>query len=57
MNVVAIGQKVPNFTLPSSSGQEVSLNEYLGRKVILYFYPKNMTPACTQEGLRIPGRP
>lgn len=49
MNVVAIGQKVPNFTLPSSSGQEVSLSDYLGRKVILYFYPKNMTPACTQE--------
>lgn len=49
MNVVAIGQKVPNFTLPSSNGQEVSLSDYLGRKVILYFYPKNMTPACTQE--------
>jgi thioredoxin-dependent peroxiredoxin len=49
LNVVAIGQKVPNFTLPSSSGQEDSLGDYLGRKVILYFYPKNMTPACTQE--------
>lgn len=49
MNVVAIGQNVPNFTLPSSNGQEVSLSDYLGRKVILYFYPKNMTPACTQE--------
>jgi peroxiredoxin Q/BCP len=49
LNEVAIGQKVPNFTLPSSIGQEVSLNDYLGRKVVLYFYPKNMTPACTQE--------
>jgi peroxiredoxin Q/BCP len=49
LNEVAIGQKVPNFTLPSSIGQEVSLNDYLGREVILYFYPKNMTPACTQE--------
>lgn len=49
MNTIAIGQKVPDFTLPSSSGQEVSLRDYLGRKVILYFYPKNMTPACTQE--------
>jgi peroxiredoxin Q/BCP len=46
---VAIGQKVPNFTLPSSNGHEVSLSDFLGRKVILYFYPKNMTPACTQE--------
>lgn len=49
MNILAIGQKVPDFTLPSSSGQEVSLSDYLGRKVILYFYPKNMTPGCTQE--------
>jgi peroxiredoxin Q/BCP len=49
LNEVAIGHKIPNFTLPSSSGQEVSLNDYLGRKVILYFYPKNMTPGCTQE--------
>lgn len=49
MNTLAIGQKVPDFTLPSSSGQEVSLSDYLGRKVILYFYPKNMTPGCTQE--------
>lgn len=49
MNVVAIGQQVPNITLPSSTGQEISLSDYLGRKVILYFYPKNMTPACTQE--------
>lgn len=49
MSKVAIGQKVPDFTLPSSSGEEVSLSDYLGRKVIIYFYPKNMTPACTQE--------
>jgi peroxiredoxin Q/BCP len=49
LNEVAIGQKVPNFTLPASTGQEVSLSDYVGRKVILYFYPKNMTPACTQE--------
>lgn len=49
MNTLAIGQKVPDFTLPSSSGQVVSLSDYLGRKVILYFYPKNMTPGCTQE--------
>lgn len=43
------GQKVPDFTLPASNGQTVSLSDYRGRKVILYFYPKNMTPACTQE--------
>ncbi|WP_425415528.1 thioredoxin-dependent thiol peroxidase [Paenibacillus borealis] len=44
-----LGQKVPDFTLPASTGQEISLSQYLGRKVLLYFYPKNMTPACTQE--------
>ncbi|GGG10177.1 peroxiredoxin [Paenibacillus albidus] len=49
MNELIIGQTVPDFTLPASNGQEVSLSDYLGRKVILYFYPKNMTPACTQE--------
>ncbi|WP_036696724.1 thioredoxin-dependent thiol peroxidase [Paenibacillus taiwanensis] len=44
-----IGQLVPDFTLPGSSDQNVSLSNYRGRKVVLYFYPKNNTPACTQE--------
>lgn len=46
---IEIGHKVPDFTLPASTGQEISLSQYRGRKVLLYFYPKNMTPACTQE--------
>ncbi|WP_438447713.1 thioredoxin-dependent thiol peroxidase [Gorillibacterium sp. sgz5001074] len=46
---LAVGQTVPDFTLASTSGQEVSLSGYRGRKVVLYFYPKDMTPACTQE--------
>ncbi len=49
MNEIKIGQEVPDFTLPASTGQDISLSDYRGRKVILYFYPKNMTPACTQE--------
>lgn len=49
MNEIVIGQEVPDFTLPASSGQEVSLSDYRGQKVILYFYPRNMTPGCTQE--------
>jgi peroxiredoxin Q/BCP len=49
MEGIKIGQEVPDFTLPASSGQETSLSQYRGRKVILYFYPKNMTPGCTQE--------
>jgi peroxiredoxin Q/BCP len=47
--IIEIGQPVPDFTLPASTGGDISLSQYLGRKVLLYFYPKNMTPACTQE--------
>lgn len=49
MNEIQIGQEVPDFTLPASTGGNISLSQYRGRKVLLYFYPKNMTPACTQE--------
>ncbi|WP_054943022.1 thioredoxin-dependent thiol peroxidase [Paenibacillus ihuae] len=48
-NIIEIGQQVPDFTLPASTGGVVSLSQFRGRKVLLYFYPKNMTPACTQE--------
>lgn len=43
------GQVVPDFTLPSSNGEDITLSSYRGRKVLLYFYPKDMTPACTDE--------
>ncbi len=43
------GNKAPAFTLPSSSGKNVSLKDFLGSKVVLYFYPKDMTPGCTTE--------
>ncbi|MFE4713678.1 thioredoxin-dependent thiol peroxidase [Paenibacillus sp. NPDC056722] len=46
---IEVGQAAPDFTLPSSNGEQVRLSQYLGHKVILYFYPKNMTTACTQE--------
>lgn len=49
MSKVTIGQVVPDFTLPASSGGEVSLSDLRGKKVIVYFYPKDMTPGCTQE--------
>ncbi|CAH1214727.1 Putative peroxiredoxin bcp [Paenibacillus auburnensis] len=48
-NIIEIGQQVPDFTLPASTGGVMSLSQFRGRKVLLYFYPKNMTPACTQE--------
>lgn len=40
---------VPDFTLPASTGEEITLSSFRGHKVVLYFYPKDNTPACTQE--------
>jgi len=44
-----IGEKAPNFTLPSNEGKEISLSDYIGKNIVLYFYPKDMTPGCTTE--------
>lgn len=44
-----IGDKAPNFTLLSDQNKQVSLTDYRGRKVVLYFYPKDNTPGCTRE--------
>jgi len=43
------GKKAPSFTLVNSEGKKVSLKDFLGKKVILYFYPKDMTSGCTAE--------
>ncbi|RIX51237.1 thioredoxin-dependent thiol peroxidase [Paenibacillus nanensis] len=48
-NTVKVGEKVPNFTLLASNGKEVSLADYKGKKLVIYFYPKDMTPGCTAE--------
>jgi peroxiredoxin Q/BCP len=45
----AVGQTAPGFTLPSQSGVNVSLRSFRGKYVVLYFYPKDMTPGCTIE--------
>jgi len=46
---LAIGDKAPDFTLPSSSGKSVKLSDLKGKNVVLYFYPKDDTPGCTKE--------
>ena len=43
------GTKAPDFTLPDQNGKNHSLKEYRGKKVILYFYPKDNTPGCTKQ--------
>ncbi len=43
------GTKAPAFTLPDKDGNEVSLQDFLGHKVVLYFYPKDSTPGCTRQ--------
>lgn len=47
---VLVGQKVPNFMLPATGDKQVSLDSLKGKKVVLYFYPKDATPGCTIEG-------
>ena len=47
----AAGDKAPDFTLPSDTGEEVSLADFRGRKLVLYFYPKADTPGCTTEAI------
>jgi len=44
-----IGQKAPNFSLPDENGKVVSLDDFKGKKLVLYFYPKDSTPGCTTE--------
>lgn len=43
------GSKAPAFTLTSDEGKKVSLKDLAGKKVVLYFYPRDMTPGCTKE--------
>lgn len=46
---LSVGDKAPAFTLPDATGEPVSLSDYAGRKVIVYFYPAAMTPGCTKQ--------
>jgi peroxiredoxin Q/BCP len=50
MSEPAIGKVAPNFKLPASGGKNIELKALRGKKVVLYFYPKDNTPGCTTEG-------
>ena len=47
--MLEVGNKAPSFTLMGDDGKEYSLDDYRGKKVLLYFYPKDNTPGCTKE--------
>ena len=47
--MLEVGMKAPQFTLPDKNGNMVSLSDFLGKKVVLYFYPKDNTPGCTRQ--------
>jgi thioredoxin-dependent peroxiredoxin len=47
--MVEVGKKAPQFTLKSTDGNEISLSDFRGKTVVLYFYPKDNTPGCTKE--------
>ena len=47
--MLEVGMKAPDFTLLDKGGNSVSLSDFLGKKVVLYFYPKDNTPGCTRQ--------
>lgn len=47
--MIEVGMKAPDFTLNDKNGLPVSLSDFLGKKVVLYFYPKDNTPGCTRQ--------
>ena len=49
------GMKAPDFTLSDQNGNAVSLSGFLGKKVVLYFYPKDNTPGCTRQACAFAG--
>lgn len=53
--MVQIGSKAPSFVLKDSEGRDISLSDYLGKRVVLYFYPRDNTPGCTRQACAFKG--
>lgn len=56
MNELEVGMKAPGFSLPADDGRLVSLDDFLGKKVVLYFYPQDMSPTCTEQACQFRDR-
>ena len=53
--MLSVGTKAPDFTLLDKEGKTVSLSDFLGKKVVVYFYPKDSTPGCTRQACAFAG--
>ena len=53
--MIEVGTKAPDFVLFDKDGRSVSLSDYLGKKVVVYFYPKDSTPGCTRQACAFAG--
>ena len=56
MTELKIGDPAPDFTLPKNGGGALSLSDYRGKKVVLYFYPQDNTPTCTLQAIDFSGK-
>ncbi len=53
--MLEVGNKAPNFTLADKNGNNISLSDFIGKKVVVYFYPKDNTPGCTRQACAFAG--
>ena len=53
MNMLKVGDKVPDFSAKDQDGNTINLNDYIGKKLVVFFYPKANTPGCTAEACNL----
>ncbi|OCG07955.1 thioredoxin-dependent thiol peroxidase [Gilliamella sp. wkB178] len=53
VNPLKQGEKAPQFSLPDQDGEQISLKDYKGKRILIYFYPKAMTPGCTMQACNL----